>query len=646
MPIAYELAADTYYGLGVVTYTPRAEIFDVTTSIPTVALRMEIWKKARRIADEMIIKAQKRWVQSKNPPRTYQDGDLVWLEGRNLRLDRPAIKLAPKRHGPFKITRVLSPITYQLELLPQWKIHDVFHIDLLTPYHEMDIHGANFTQPPPDLINGEEEYEVEEILDSRKHGRGHKVQYLVKWKGYPSSDNQWVNWDDMHAEEALAEFRKRKPEAISHIKRGESEEQDPSPLMQSNAPTVSTTLLDSPASSTISDPFVPNTFSTEGQGIETTVAEAFLSWQPQIPSSWRTPSPPSSEDAQSNEVNSDDGSAVCSRVDSREQHCHFFIPQTLIPTAITPSYTITDSMGNTPFIRTLELTEEGDENRAPVFFPCNVDPIPIPPPRQIGRSSSLPDEDAALYQVGLLPANPGDVDQRPSVPRDEAAQNDEEALALSTPAGGVEGDRTASISRDANKWTDADLLPTWEDAGLATPPDGYKVNHGATYYPLEVTREDGVVRIVDFVKVKWSGNPIICGRFKDDPAVYFDYLHAIPVIQSQPIRTYTSNEISFYKEPHPLAEEVDDAVEWLGDVSLKAELTHWRNEDSRLNCILFEQEQLDTEKWKLQMSHTGTTRRLSGAKLDDRVKRANRGKVGDLIAEYKRRRGSSNVKRG
>ena len=46
-------------------YTPRAKIFDVTTSIPTVVLRMEIWKKARRITDEMIIKAQKRWAQSK-----------------------------------------------------------------------------------------------------------------------------------------------------------------------------------------------------------------------------------------------------------------------------------------------------------------------------------------------------------------------------------------------------------------------------------------------------------------------------------------------------------------------------------------------------------------------------------------------------
>ena len=80
---------------------------------------------------------------------------------------------------------------------------------------------------------------------------------------------------------------------------------------------------------------------------------------------------------------------------------------------------------------------------------------------------------------------------------------------------------------------------------------------------------------------------------------------------------------------------MDDTIEWLGDVSLKAELTRWRHEDSRLDHILYELEQLDTEKWKLQMSHVGTMRQLSGAKLDDCVKRANHGKVGDLIAEYK-----------
>ena len=56
-------------------------------------------------------------------------------------------------------------------MLPeQWKIHPVFHVDLLTPYKETAFHGTNYTRPPPDLIDGEEEYEVEKILDSRVRG--------------------------------------------------------------------------------------------------------------------------------------------------------------------------------------------------------------------------------------------------------------------------------------------------------------------------------------------------------------------------------------------------------------------------------------------------------------------------------------------
>ena len=113
-----------------------------------------------------MIKAQKKWTQGRELEQRYKTGDLVWLEGRNLRIDRPSVKLAPKRYGPFKIGKVLSPITYQLELPQQWKIHDVFHADLLTPYHETELHGPNFTRPPPDLIDGEEEYEVEEIVQS------------------------------------------------------------------------------------------------------------------------------------------------------------------------------------------------------------------------------------------------------------------------------------------------------------------------------------------------------------------------------------------------------------------------------------------------------------------------------------------------
>ena len=65
-------------------YSPRAEIFDVTSSIPMVALRLRDWKKAREDAQKLMIKAQKRWAKGKAPEQRYKTGDQVWLEGRNL----------------------------------------------------------------------------------------------------------------------------------------------------------------------------------------------------------------------------------------------------------------------------------------------------------------------------------------------------------------------------------------------------------------------------------------------------------------------------------------------------------------------------------------------------------------------------------
>ena len=204
-------------------YRPRAEIFDVTSSIPTVALWLRDWKRAQEEAQRLMIKVQKKWTKGRTQEQRYKTGDQVWLEGCNLCIDQPSAKLAPKRHRPFRIKKVLSPITYQLELPPQWKIHDVFHIDLLTPYHETKLHRSNFTKPPPDLIDGEEEYEIKEVIHLRKFGKGHKVQYLVKWKGHPDLENQWVDWDDMHADKALADFKKKNPDAVSHIKAGKKE---------------------------------------------------------------------------------------------------------------------------------------------------------------------------------------------------------------------------------------------------------------------------------------------------------------------------------------------------------------------------------------------------------------------------------------
>jgi hypothetical protein len=111
-------------------------------------------------------------------------GDLVWLEGANLKLTHPKMKLDAKRYGRFPITKEISPMVFQLTLPPQWRIHNMFHASLLTPYKETEEHGDNFMQPPLEVINGQDEYEVEQIMNSRQMGCAQKLQYLLCWKGY------------------------------------------------------------------------------------------------------------------------------------------------------------------------------------------------------------------------------------------------------------------------------------------------------------------------------------------------------------------------------------------------------------------------------------------------------------------------------
>ena len=96
--------------------------------------------------------------------KPFIKGDKVWLEARNLKHLIINPKFTPKWEGLFTIMKVLSPIVYQLHLPKTWKIHPVFHASLLSPYCENEVHGRNFPAPPPDLINGEEEYEIEKII--------------------------------------------------------------------------------------------------------------------------------------------------------------------------------------------------------------------------------------------------------------------------------------------------------------------------------------------------------------------------------------------------------------------------------------------------------------------------------------------------
>jgi len=69
----------------------------------------------------------------KEPP-AYQVGDLVMLNGRNIKTCCPSRKLDHKNHGPFQIEKIVSPLAVHLTLPQQWKIHNGFHVSLLEPY--------------------------------------------------------------------------------------------------------------------------------------------------------------------------------------------------------------------------------------------------------------------------------------------------------------------------------------------------------------------------------------------------------------------------------------------------------------------------------------------------------------------------------
>jgi hypothetical protein len=117
-------------------------------------------------------------------------------------------KLAPKWYGPFTIKKKVSDVVFQLELPRQWKIHNIFHTSLLTPYIKTELHRPNYPEPPLDIVEGDPKFEVEQIMSLRQVGKKKTLQYKIRWKGYSPAHDSWEPATQVHASDLIEEYRK------------------------------------------------------------------------------------------------------------------------------------------------------------------------------------------------------------------------------------------------------------------------------------------------------------------------------------------------------------------------------------------------------------------------------------------------------
>jgi len=171
-------------------------------------------KSAIRKAQEDMTRYYNR---RRSPVPVFQPGDQIYLDASDIKITCPSLKLSHRRLGPFEIEHQVGPLAYRLKLPHRLRqLHPVFNmVKLSAAPDDLIPERKPRAPPPPIVIDGEPEWEIEEVLDSHWHRR--RFQFLIKWKGFSREHNSWEVTSDVKAPDLVAEYYRKHPATPRHI---------------------------------------------------------------------------------------------------------------------------------------------------------------------------------------------------------------------------------------------------------------------------------------------------------------------------------------------------------------------------------------------------------------------------------------------
>ena len=169
----------------------------------------EIQNKLKRNLSNAIDNYKRFADKHRREERVINIGDYVLLQTKNLPIKWHSQKLGPRFIGPFLVTENIGKVAFKLKLPQGYKIHNVFHVNLLKPVNP-NLQYEN-PQPTPIFIDGTPEYHVKEILAHKI--RYNKTHYQVLWEGYPIEESTWEPASNLtNCQEVLSLYIQAHPE--------------------------------------------------------------------------------------------------------------------------------------------------------------------------------------------------------------------------------------------------------------------------------------------------------------------------------------------------------------------------------------------------------------------------------------------------